>query len=167
VILFFRFVASYARAGKQGKELMDPTPGLRSSESPQLNFALLVLRVACALPFLYHGSGILFGVLGGPGPANFAAFMHVPAAVGYLVGLAQFAGGLVILTGAFLRVGAVCVMIVMLGAIFLVHLPHGFDVNQGGYEVALTELLLALGLLISGPGAYSFRNVLPAPLRKL
>jgi putative oxidoreductase len=164
---FLRFVASYARAGKQGKELMDPTPGLRSSESPQLNFALLVLRVACALPFLYHGSGILFGILGGPGPLKFAAFMHVPAAVGYLVGLAQFAGGLVILTGAFLRVGAVCVMIVMLGAIFLVHLPHGFDVNQGGYEFALTELLLALGLLISGPGAYSFRNVLPAPLRKL
>ncbi len=69
---------------------MNATPGMPSSESPQLNFALLVLRVACALPFLYHGSGILFGVLGGPGPVNFAAFMHVPAAVGYLVGLAQF-----------------------------------------------------------------------------
>ena len=146
---------------------MDPTPGLPSSESPQLNFALLVLRVACALPFLYHGSGILFGVLGGPGPANFAAFMHAPAAIGYLVGLAQFAGGLAILTGAFLRVGAVCVMIVMLGAIFLVHLPHGFDINQSGYEFALSELLLAFGLLIAGPGAYSLRNVLPAPLRKL
>jgi putative oxidoreductase len=146
---------------------MNATPGMPSSESPQLNFALLVLRVACALPFLYHGSGILFGVLGGPGPANFAAFMHAPAAVGYLVGLAQFAGGLAILTGAFLRVGAVCVMIVMLGAIFLVHLPHGFDINQSGYEFALSELLLSFGLLIAGPGAYSLRNVLPVPLRKL
>jgi putative oxidoreductase len=146
---------------------MDATPLKPSSESPQLNFALLVMRLACALPFLYHGSGILFGVLGGPGPANFAAFMHVPAAIGYLVGLAQFAGGLAILTGAFLRAGAVCVIIVMLGAIFLVHLPHGFDIGQGGYEYALTELLLAFGLLISGSGAYSLRNVLPAPLRKL
>ena len=146
---------------------MNATPGMPSSESPQLNFALLVLRVACALPFLYHGSGILFGVLGGPGPANFAAFMHAPAAVGYLVGLAQFAGGLAILTGAFLRVGAISVMIVMLGAIFLVHLPHGFDINHSGYEFALSELLLAFGLLIAGPGAYSLRNVLPAPLRKL
>ncbi len=125
------------------------------------------MRLACALPFLYHGSGILFGVLGGPGPSNFAAFMHVPAAVGYLVGLAQFAGGLAILTGAFLRVGAVCVMIVMLGAIILVHLPHGFDIGRGGYEFALSELLLAFALLLSGPRAYSFRNVLPAPLRKL
>src|SRR6266852_5871460 len=127
---------------------MNATPGTPSWESPQLNFALLVLRLACALPFLYHGSAILFGVLGGPGPLRFAAGMHAPAAVGYLV-------------------GAVCVNIVMLGAIFLVHLPHGFDIGQGGYEFALTELLLAFALLISGPGAWSLRNVLPVPLRKL
>jgi hypothetical protein len=38
---------------------MDAAPLKPSSESPQLNFALLVMRVACALPFLYHGSGIL------------------------------------------------------------------------------------------------------------
>src|ERR1700737_2820843 len=139
---------------------MDPTPEMPSSETPQLNFALLVLRVACALPFLYHGSGILFGVLGGPGPANFAAGMHAPVAIGYLVGLAQFAGGLAILTGAFLRVGTVCAMIVMLGAIFLVHLSHGFDINQGGYEFALTELLLALGFSISGPGPLVPHDVL-------
>jgi len=131
------------------------------------NFALFVLRLACALPFLYHGCAILFGMFGGPGPVSFAALMHSPVAVGYLVGLAQFAGGAAILTGVFLRVGAVCVMIVMLGAIFLVHLPHGFDINRGGLEFALTELLLALGLLISGPGDYSLGNILPVPLRKL
>ncbi len=142
-------------------------PGPPPSETPQLNFALLTVRLACALPFLYHGSGILFGILGGPGPAKFAAGMHAPAAVGYLVGLAQCAGSLAILTGAFLRIGAACAIIVMLSAIFLVHLPHGFDIGRGGYEFALTELLLAIALLHAGPGAYSLRNVLPAPLRKL
>jgi putative oxidoreductase len=146
---------------------MDATPVKPSSQSSQLNFALLIMRLACALPFLYHGSGILFGVLGGPGPLKFAVGMHAPAAIGYLVGLAQFAGGLAILTGTFLRVGSICVIIVMLGAIFLVHLPHGFDIGQGGYEYALTELLLAFGLLIAGSGAWSLRNILPAPLRKL
>src|SRR6266852_293232 len=40
---------------------MNATPGTPSWESPQLNLALLVLRLACALPFLYHGSAILFG----------------------------------------------------------------------------------------------------------
>src|SRR5260370_1608789 len=111
---------------------MNATPEMPPSESPQLNFALLVLRVACALPFLYHGSGILFGVLGGPGPVTFAAFMHAPPAVGYLVGLAQFAGALAILTGDFLLIGAVCVMFVILGALFLFHLPHGLHLNHSG-----------------------------------
>jgi putative oxidoreductase len=135
--------------------------------SRELDLELLIMRLACSLPFLYHGSAILFGAFGGPGPTGFAAFMHAPAIVGYLVGLAQFAGGIAILTGALLRVGAVCIIIVMLGAIFLVHLPHGFDVNHGGMEFALTQLLIALGLLLAGPGKYSLASVLPAPLRKL
>jgi putative oxidoreductase len=133
----------------------------------ELDLELLIMRVACALPFLYHGSAILFGAFGGPGPHNFAAFMKAPDIIGYLVGLAQFAGGLAILLGALLRVGAVCVIIVMLGAIFMVHLPHGYDIGHGGLEYALTEMLLALGLLLAGPGKYSLASVLPRPLQKL
>ena len=144
------------------------TPSTFSSGvTRELNFELLIMRLACALPFLYHGSAILFGAFGGPGPQNFAAFMHQPAVVGYLVGLAQFAGGLAILFGALLRIGTVCVMVVMLGAIYFVHLPHGYDINQGGMEYALTEFLLSAGLLFAGPGKYSLASLLPGPLRKL
>jgi putative oxidoreductase len=125
------------------------------------------MRVACSLPFIYHGAAILFGAFGGPGPHNFAVGMKAPDIVGYLVGLAQFAGGIAILAGALLRIGAVCVIIVMLGAIFMVHLPNGYDIGHGGLEYALTELLLSLGLLLAGPGKYSLASVLPAPLRKL
>ncbi len=125
------------------------------------------MRLACSLPFIYHGAAILFGWFGGPGPHNFAAFMKVPVFVGYLVGLAQFAGGIAILLGALLRVGAVCVIIVMLGAIFMVHLPHGYDLSHGGMEFALTELLLSAGLLLAGPGKFSLASILPASLRKL
>ncbi len=122
------------------------TPGtFTSGVTRELNFELLIMRVACALPFIFHG----------------------PAPVGYLVGLAQFAGGLAILLGALLRVGAICVMIVMVGAIFLVHLPHGYDIGHGGLEYALTEFLLSAGLLFAGPGKYSLASLLPAPLRKL
>lgn len=55
--------------------------------------------------------------------------MHTPTIVGYLVGLAQFCGGLAMLSGILVRVGAACIIIVMLGAIFLVHIHHGFNVD--------------------------------------
>jgi putative oxidoreductase len=93
--------------------------------------------------------------------------MQKPVAIGYLVGLAQLAGGLAILSGVLFRVGALCIIVVMLGAIFLVHLPHGLDINKGGMEYALTQCLLAIAFLFTGPGDYSLNSSLPAPLRKL
>jgi putative oxidoreductase len=129
--------------------------------------ALLLIRIAAALAFLYHGCAILFGMFGGPGPVGFAAFMHMPPVVGYLVGLAQVGAGVAFLTGFLVRVGAVGVIVVMLGAIFLVHLAHGFDINKGGLEYALTQLLISLALLIVGPGRYSLAGSLPASLQKL
>jgi putative oxidoreductase len=133
----------------------------------QTSLALLIIRIAAALAFLYHGSQILFGALGGPGPQGFAAYLHVPAIVGYLVGLAQFAGGLAVLTGVLIRVGSVCIIIVMLGAIFMVHLPHGFDVSKGGFEYPLTQIFIAVALLVAGGGLYSLGSLLPEGLRKL
>src|SRR6267154_2298599 len=102
--------------------------------------ALLVIRIASALSFLFHGSAILFGAFGGPGPAGFAGFLHVSLTIGYLVGLAQFCGALAMLTGIFARIGALCIAVVMVGAIQMVHWKHGFDINGGGYEYALTQL---------------------------
>jgi putative oxidoreductase len=104
---------------------------------------------------LYHGSAVLFGAFGGPGPANFAAFLGKPLAIGYLVGLAQFCGGLAMLTGIFARIGAVCIAIVMVGAIQIVHLKNGFDIGHGGFEYALTQLLIALAILVAGAGKFS------------
>ena len=134
-------------------------------ESSRIDCALLVLRITSAIVFLYHGSAIAFGAFGGPGPEKFAGFMHAPVMVGYLVGLAQFAGGLAMLTGILIRVGAVCIIVVMLGAIFLVHLPHGFDVSKGGIEYALTQLLIAVAILLAGGGRYSLASRLPEPIR--
>lgn len=146
---------------------MSTSNSFSSSSVSDSSLALLLIRLACSLPFIYHGAAILFGVFGGPGPRNFAAYMHAPAIVGYLVGLAQFAGGIAILTGCFLRVGAVCTSIVMLGAIFLVHLHNGYSLAHNGMEFALTELLLSLGLLLVGGGRYSLAGILPGPLQKL
>jgi putative oxidoreductase len=129
-----------------------------------INAALLILRIACAMAFLYHGSAILFGAFAGPGPQQFAASHHWPAALGYLVGLAQFGGGLAVLSGILFRLGAACIVAVMMGAIFLVHLPNGFNIGNGGAEYALTQLLLAVTFLLTGPGAYSLASWLPVSL---
>ena len=126
-----------------------------------------ILRIASSLAFLYHGSGILFGAFGGPGPRQFAAGHQWPVILGYLVGLAQLAGGLAILSGILFRFGAGCIIAVMLGAIFLVHLPNGFNIGYGGAEYALTQLLLAIAFLFTGPGAYSLAAPLPVWLQKL
>ena len=136
-------------------------PGLK-----QIGAALLLLRIASASAFLYHGSAILFGAFAGPGPEQFAASQHWPVAVGYLVGVAQVAGALAILSGILFRLGAASIFIVMLGAIFLVHLPHGFDVSKGGVEYALTQLLLSAAFLLTGPGVYSLAPRLPSWLQK-
>ena len=146
---------------------MDRTFGITTTPSPKLSVALLAIRIASALAFLYHGAAITFGAFGGPGPEKFAGLMHMPVIVGYLVGVAQLSGGLAVLTGIFIRVGAACIIIVMLGAIFLVHLPHGFDIGHGGMEYALTQMLVAFALLLTGPGAYSLAGSLPASLRRL
>jgi hypothetical protein len=54
---------------------------LASGSSSSNNLALLFLRLACALPVLYHGNAILFGAFGGPGPQSLAAHLHFPHTV--------------------------------------------------------------------------------------
>ncbi len=126
-----------------------------TSEEKQVGFALLAIRIASACAFHYPGGGILFGWFGGPGISGFAGHIHLPLIVALLVGLAEFCGGLAMLTGVLARLGAACIVVVMLGAIIMVHLPHGFDSTKGGLEYPLTQLLIAVAILVAGAGPYS------------
>lgn len=117
--------------------------------------ALFVVRLALAIPFIFHGASIAFGAFGGPGLHNFSAFTKMPLPVAALVGYGEFLGGLGVLFGVLTRLASASIFIIMLGAIFIVHLPHGYDVTKQGFEYPLVHLLLAVALMIAGPGAYT------------
>jgi putative oxidoreductase len=137
-----------------------------TTEAAHIDLALLLLRIASAPAFLYHGSAILFAWFGGAGPAAFASSHHWPLLIAYLVGAAQVGGGLAILTGILWRLGAASVLVVMVGAILLVHLPNGFNVENGGVEYAFAQLLIAGALLLMGPGRYSLEILAPPSVRR-
>ena len=131
--------------------------------SVRFDLALLALRLASSSAFLYHGSAILFGAFGGPGPREFAHSHGWPISLAYAVGLVQVVGALAVLTGVLARVAALGLVVVMVGAIGLVHLRHGFDVSNGGFEYALTQLLVNLAIVLAGPGQYSVSRFASEP----
>ena len=121
--------------------------------------SLFILRIVLFLSFFYHGTGILFGWFDGPGIQGFAGFTHFPIIIAALVGIAETTGSLAMISGVLTRIGALNIMLVMLGAIFLLHLPHGFNIMNGGYEYALTEFAIALSIFIMGPGDFSLTKL--------
>ncbi len=82
----------------------------------------------------------------------------------WVVGIVEFLGGLAIIAGAFVSVVSVLLIIDMLVAVFVVHLPVGFSFmnitgmtdagpqfGMPGYEVPLLYLAGLLTLLLRGP----------------
>ncbi|MBN1540991.1 DoxX family protein [candidate division KSB1 bacterium] len=107
-----------------------------------------LLRVALASVFIYHGF-MKFPVGG------FAQAMGMPVFVALLVALAELGGGILVLVGGFTkdivtRLGALAIVPVMLGAIFMVHLKNGWNIMNGGAEFVTVLLLVALYFVIKG-----------------
>ena len=136
--------------------------GTERASSPA-DTALLLARIALALPFIFHGASIAFGAFGGPGLQGFSGFTHMPLAMAALVGYGEFLGGLGILFGVLSRIASVGMALIMLGAIGLVHLKNGYDGTKGGFEHPLTLLILALAIAVAGPGRLALGRMLPLP----
>jgi len=112
------------------------------------------LRIAILSVFLYHGLD-KFGDLSG-----FAEMMGFPVAVAALVALAEAGGAILVFVGGFLkdwmtRLGAVVLMPVMLGAIFMVHWGQWHFMAteshpMGGMQFQVTLLLVLLYLALRG-----------------
>jgi putative oxidoreductase len=119
--------------------------------SPHAHWAL---RIAILSVFLYHGLD-KWGNLEG-----FAGMMEQPVIMAALVALLETAGAILVFIGGFLRdwmtrVGAVLLMPVMLGAIFMVHWGQwhfmATDTHpMGGMQFQVTLLLILVYLAIKG-----------------
>jgi putative oxidoreductase len=95
--------------------------------------------------------------------------------LGWATIVVEIIGGLLILFGAFIRLATLPMIIVLMVAIFTVHLPNGFSsiklmsydatgahFGQPGYETDLLYIAALLALCIGGAGPLSLDTYLGA-----
>jgi putative oxidoreductase len=139
------------------------------------------LRLIVGLGFMQHGYAKL-----ARGPEDFINVLHVigvpsPFLFGWATIIVEILGGLFIVLGALVPLAAIPMVIVLLVAIFTVHLPNGFSsiklqsfdgagvhFGQPGYETDLLYLAGLVALCIGGAGPLSVdgflrRRMAPKP----
>ncbi|NJD54350.1 MAG: DoxX family protein [Candidatus Methanoperedens sp.] len=129
------------------------------------HYSLIILRAALGIIFFAHGSQKLLGWFGGYGfdaTMQFFQQIGIPAIIAMLIILGEFFGGILILSGLFTRVASAWISIIMLGALFMVHLPNGFFLSgdKAGYEYVFALLFTALYLMLNGAGSLSLDRLI-------
>jgi putative oxidoreductase len=135
----------------------------------------LPLRLIVGFGFVQHGHA-----KPSRGADDFIAILHairMPFAefFGWATIVVEIVGGLLILAGAFIPLAAAPMIVVLLVAIFTVHLPNGFSsiklmsydaagahFGQPGYETDLLYIAGLLALCIGGAGPLSVDGHLKA-----
>lgn len=127
--------------------------------------AALIARVTAGLVMFPHGAQKMLGWFGGGGFSGTTAFfsgqLGIPAFLTALIIIGEFFGSLGLITGFLGRFCAAATIVIMLGAVFMVHLGNGFFMNwygnqQGeGYEYHLLMIGLCLIVLLRGSGKMS------------
>lgn len=123
--------------------------------------ALLISRVLLGVILIAHGWD-KFSITGLEGITGFFDSIGVPAAsiAAPVVGAVELIGGIMILLGAFTRIVAVIVALVMLGAAVFAHISFGIFVANGGWELVGAIGAGMLALFAVGAGAWSIDAVL-------
>jgi putative oxidoreductase len=131
-----------------------------SDDRPAVDVSLLLMRVVVGVIFAAHGAQKLFGAFGGPGLDKVVEQM---GPIGYLVTIGEFFGGLGLVVGFLCRFSAASLIVVMIGAIGMVHGKNGFFLSDGGFEYNLALIGLLAPILIAGPGRFAVGRFLPLP----
>ena len=129
-----------------------------------------VARLALGIMILPHGMQKLFGAFGGFGFEGTMGFftgqLGIPYVFALLAIVAEFFGGLGLISGLLGRVAALGVGFTMLVAALTQHLPNGFFMNWGGQqkgegiEFFILAIALAIVVIVRGSGALSVDRAL-------
>ncbi|HTU68693.1 MAG TPA: DoxX family membrane protein [Candidatus Baltobacteraceae bacterium] len=126
-----------------------------------MDAALLFVRLVVGLAIAAHGAQKLFGWFGGYGLAGTGGFFEGlgfrPGRVfAFFAGLGEAGGGALIALGLGGALGPALVVVVMLVAIFTVHITKGFFITNGGWELNAIYIAAVVEIAYVGFGAYSF-----------
>jgi putative oxidoreductase len=108
--------------------------------------APLVLRLALAAIFTYHGALLVQKDWGTK------ALPDRPVAVQIAVAWGELIGGIAMLLGFLTRLAALGLIGIMAGAIAHVHWEHGFNIVNHGYEYNMLIIAVCIALTLTGPG---------------
>ncbi|HXE07680.1 MAG TPA: DoxX family protein [Acidobacteriaceae bacterium] len=144
----------------------------KSYSASLARWAPIPLRLIVGFGFMQHGWAKLHR-----GPDAFAAVLHAlsvpaPHLMAWLTILTELLGGALILLGAFVPLASIPMAVVMLVAIFTVHLPFGFAsikllgvtaagprFGPPGYECDLLYLACLAALVLAGAGPLAVDNL--------
>ena len=132
--------------------------------------AAFVMRVILGAVIFPHGAQKMLGWFGGNG---FSATLEgmttgagLPWIIVFLVILIEFFGTIALILGFLGRIMAFSIGVVMVGALFKVHLANGFFMNWAGqqagegFEYHLLAIAMAIALIITGSGRWSVDSLL-------
>jgi len=134
------------------------------------NLAALILRVTLGLVILPHGAQKLLGWFGGYGFSGTMGFftetMGIPYGLALLAIIAESFGALGLIVGLATRIAAFGVGVTIGVAAMMAHVQNGLFMNWTGqqagegFEFHLLVVGMALALIISGGGKWSFDRLL-------
>ena len=120
------------------------------------DFAKLLLRVALAVFLLLHGLSKIAGGIGHI--TGMLSKAGMPEAFGYLVFVGEVIAPALVLVGFWTRPAALVIVINMIVAILLAHMPQLFTLSKtGGWALELQGFFLVTALVVAlqGAGRYS------------
>ncbi|MCB1336008.1 MAG: DoxX family protein [Maritimibacter sp.] len=121
------------------------------------DYAATLLRVSSGIAFLAHGL-LKVSVFTIAGTVGYFESLGLPGALAYLTILAELVGGIALILGIGVRVAALALIPVLLGATW-VHSGNGwlFSSEGGGWEFPLFWAVVQVAIALLGAGAFAVK----------